>query len=318
MSQVIDRRFRAKMPFSETAVRSDILTIINYLQTFLDYIESPPPDEPDPLDDEDEVQPARFMRGFHVVFYKDLGNAAATMNISFLNLPSWVKIATLDEADIFKAIFVEHKQIVEQFDESISDDLSLLQRYRDFIVANHLEPFFEFTTLFSDYLIRKGEKGGFAPKRLTIENLRRLIVSNEPELSQILESTGFRKIATAIRRSTISAQYRKKAFDDRRYDVRYGLGRDLMRRAQYQEDFLIALSEFIQSYNQENAQVMETRPGPYRPSITTEDIEEVMRLIDEYPAELIAKLLVAFGYAREPRQEELNQEDELPDEANPS
>jgi hypothetical protein len=143
-------------------------------------------------------------------------------------------------------------------------------------------------------------------------------VSNEPELSQILESTGFRKIATAIRRSTISAQYRKKVFDDRRYDVRYGLGRDLMRRAQYQEDFLIALSEFIQSYNQENAQVMETRPGPYRPSITTEDIEEVMRLIDEYPAELIAKLLVAFGYAREPRQEELNQEDELPDEANPS
>jgi hypothetical protein len=311
MSQEIDRRFRTKMPFSETAVRSDILMVINYLQTFLDYIESSPPDEPDALDDEDGIQPLRFMRGFHVVFYKDLGNAAATMNISFLNLPNWIKINTLNEAEIFKAILAEHKHIIEQFDESISDDLSLLQKYRDFIVANDLDPFFEFTTLFSDYVIRKGEKGGFAPKRFTIENLRRLILSNDKSLSPILESEGFRKIATAIRRSTISAQYRKKAFDDRRYDVRYGLGRDLMRRAQYREDFIIALSEFMQSYNQENAQVMETRSGPYRPSITTDDIEEVVRLMDEYQsAELIAKMLVAFGYAREPRQEDSNQQEE--------
>ena len=131
----------------------------------------------------------------------------------------------------------------------------------------------------------------------------------ERDLSPILDSAGFRNIATAIRRSTISAQYRKKMFDDRRYDVRYGLGRDLMRQAQYRSDFMIALSEFMQSYNQENAQVMDTRPGPYRPSITTEDIKDVVRLIDLYgSAELIAKMLVAFGYAREPRQENNSQQ----------
>ncbi|MCO5193114.1 MAG: hypothetical protein M9930_07460 [Anaerolineae bacterium] len=306
-SKAIDERFRRKMPFSETAVRSDILTVLNYLQTFIDYVQTPSSAEPDPFGSEEPIQPARFMNGFHTVFYKDLGNAIATMNISFLNLPGWVRI--MDEADVitFQELLAEHKQVIEQLDESISDQLSLLQAYRDFIVADHLDPFFEFTTLFSSYLIRQGEKGAYAPKRLSTENLRRLIMSNDSQqnLTPILESKGFRNIATAIRRSTISAQYRKKAFDDRRYDVRYGLGRDLMRQAQYSSDFLIALSEFMQSYNQENAQVLDSRPGPYRPSITTEDIEDIVRLIDAYgSAELIAKMLIAFGYAREPRQED--------------
>ncbi len=313
----IDELFRAKMRFSQTAVLSDILTVINYLQTFIDYVQTPSDEDNDPFafDDEQPIQPARFMHGFHAVFYKDLGNSAATMNIAFLNLPDWVIIESNDDGVLFKSILEEHKQVVEQFDEGISDELTLLQTYRDFIVADHLDSFFDFTTLFSSYLISKGEKkGGFASKRFTTDNLRSLIMRNDKSLSPILESQGFRNIATAIRRSTISAQFRKNKFDDRRYDVRYGLGRDLMRQAQYRHDFMNALNEFMQSYNQENAQVMDTRPGPYRPSITTTDIEEIAQLMDEYSAELIAKMLVAFGYAREPYQEK----EEEKNETNPS
>ena len=126
-------------------------------------------------------------------------------------------------------------------------------------------------------------------------------MSNDPQLSPILESEGFRNIAYAIRQSTVTAQYRKKE-GDRRYDVRYGLGRDLVRQSQYPTDFMAALSDFLHKYNAENAQVMETRTGPYRRSIQTSDIEEITRLIDKHGSDVIAKLLVAFGYARVPRQ----------------
>ncbi len=84
--------------------------------------------------------------------------------------------------------------------------------------------------------------------------------------------------------------------------MRYGLGRDLVRQSQYPADFIAALSDFLHKYNAENAQVMENRPKPYRRSIKTSDIEEITRLIDEHGSEVIAKLLVAFGYARVPRQ----------------
>jgi hypothetical protein len=49
---------------------------------------------------------------------------------------------------------------------------------------------------------------------------------------------------------------------------------------------------------------METRPGPYRRSVKTTDIEEIVQLIDEYGPETIANLLIAYGYARVPRDDE--------------
>jgi hypothetical protein len=59
----------------------------------------------------------------------------------------------------------------------------------------------------------------------------------------------------------------------------------------------------MQAYNAENAQVMENRPGPYRKSLRTSDIDEIVRLIDEYGARTVCNLLIAYGYARVPRQE---------------
>lgn len=128
-------------------------------------------------------------------------------------------------------------------------------------------------------------------------------MSNEPKkYGPILENPGFQNIAYAIRQSTVIAQHRKKE-GDRRYDVRYGLGQELIRKSQYPEEFIAALTEFLAKYNTENAQVMETRPGPYRRSVRTNDIDEIVKLIDEYKSsELICKVLVAYGYARESRE----------------
>lgn len=295
--------FRRKM-FSETAVRSDILTVIRYMQAFLsrsvfNQAESAEERRQRELFG-DAFTPADFMHGFQVAFYKDMGNSVTIMNTSFLNLPGWVIIRSEEDLPAYQEILQEHEGIVRQFAENKGADLDLLLKYRDFIVADHLHPFLEFSTAYSSWLISEGEKGTFPPRKFTTHNLRRLFVSIQPTLSDILDAQSFQNIAYAIRQSTVTAQYRKSQ-NDRRYDVRYGLGRDLVRRAQYPDEFLAALSDFLHKYNAENAQVMETRPGPYRKSIHTSDIQGIVQLVDEYGSELIAQLLVAYGYARESR-----------------
>lgn len=301
----VQAQFRKKMRFGETAVRADIFTIIRYLQAFIEHVEAAQraPTLTAFALMSSQQRPADFLRGFHVVYYKSLGTAAATMNIAFLNLPGWIEIRQPDDVATFQEILAEQSRIIEQFAENKGEELELLQRYRDFLVADNLDPFFEFTTAYSSWLISAGEKPGFPPRKFSTDHLRRLLVSVQPKLSEILASPGFQNIAYAIRQSTIIAQYRKKE-GDRRYDVRYGLGRDLVRQSQYPDEFVAALSDFLHKYNAENAQVMETRPGPYRKSVQTSDIQEILRLIDAHGSDLIAKLLVAYGYAREPRQEE--------------
>jgi hypothetical protein len=306
--EAVQAQFRKKMRFNETAVRADIFTIIRYLQAFIEQVEAAQRSTASPfLAMMGEAQrPSDFLRGFHAVYYKSLGTAAATMNIAFLNLPGWIEIRRPEDVALFQEILEEQTKIIEQFDEKKGEELELLQRFRDFIVADNLNPFFEFTTAYSSWLISHGEKPGFPPRKFSTHNLRRLLVSVQPNLSEILESPGFVNIAYAIRQSTITAQYRKKE-GDRRYDVRYGLGRDLARQSQYPDDFVAALSDFLHKYNAENAQVMETRSGPYRRMVKTGDIQDILRLIDQHGSDLIAKLLVAYGYARDPRQEEANE-----------
>lgn len=135
-------------------------------------------------------------------------------------------------------------------------------------------------------------------------------MAHNRHLSPILEDPGFRRIAEAIRRSTVSLQYQKSHGGDLLYEIRYGLGDKLLRHAQYADEFAAELSRFIQSYNEENARKAETRKQQRRTNITIDDLAAVVRLIDEYGAPTVANLLVAFGYARDPHTAEQEQTDE--------
>ncbi|MDY6877142.1 MAG: hypothetical protein SWK90_13200 [Chloroflexota bacterium] len=309
VSGKIMHAFQGRMARAETAIRSDVLASIRYTQAMLDFTRQR---EGASLKARlfRHRQPSRVVSGFYSAFYKDLGNATATMNLSFIRLPGWVRVE--EDADVASALDVlaEHESIVRQFDESHSDDYDLLLRYRDFLSGNDLRPFFEFTTAYSGYLIsRKERRGGYVPQ-FTTPNLRRLIMNSQegPRLSKILETPGFQNIAYAIRQATVTAQYRKQQ-GNRKYDVRYGLGQQLARKAAYPQEFIAELADFLAKYNAENAQVMENRPGPYRRSIRTSDIDDIVALIDEFgDSRLICNLLVAYGYARVPRADDAEEE----------
>jgi len=113
-------------------------------------------------------------------------------------------------------------------------------------------------------------------------------------------------VAYAIRHATIVPQTRKANGQENLYEVRYGLGAELKRKGTVRDEFVAALTDFIQSYNQENVQKLESRGQQMRRDVRTTDIVEVVRLIDEYGSEVVANLLIAYGYAREPREEQPN------------
>jgi hypothetical protein len=300
---------------AESAIRMDVLAVLRYTEVLLKYyFPSPESAWGGGLG----WSPQQEIAGFRTAFYKSLGNSAATMNMAFLALPAWIRVDDEEAAQLFSDLLAELIQFVRQFDESHSDAVTLLSYFRDFLSGGSLSAFFAFTRAFPAYLMSQLEARKYV-RPLSVSFIERFLMSQdnkqEPAFKPILESEGFQAVAYAIRQSTITAQYLKSK-GERKYDIRYGLGQDLARKAHSKALFVAALSEFLFKYNAENAQVMETRKGPFRKSVQTEHIEEVIGLIDAYGAPLVANLLIAYGYARVTRSEEAEQESSLNPEDN--
>jgi hypothetical protein len=301
-SRAVMREFLKSMT-PETSTKFDILAVVRYTRALLEHFseEKSPPAHwfgREPLQQ-------RVLGGFDTAFYRNLGNATATMNISFIAIPRWVTVESRDDITLYidpnHGLLLHLEKVARQFDESRSGALTLLQYLRDFVSGDDLSAFFRFTNAFAAYYMSEQEKGQYAYPLHTFF-VERLVMSTEKRLGPILESEGFQNIAYAIRQSTITAQYRRR-YGDRKYDVRYGLGQELARKARYPETFIAALSDFLHKFNAENARIMETRPGPYRRNVKTSDIDEIVWLIDQYGSESVANLLIAYGYAPVPRED---------------
>jgi hypothetical protein len=254
-----------------------------------------------------------YIDGFTVASYKDLGSAVAVMNVANIRLPDWVTWPTsAAHAQQLQQSVEEHLRIIGALDEAKSEEEQLLRDYRDFMASRDpaLRAFFAFTAGYAGHVIRKLSKRQRV-RRLTLDNLEVIVTANEAarqkKLAPVTANPGFRNIATAIRQATVLQQFYKTERNDNTYDVRYGLADDLLRHSRDSRDFLRALSEFLTDFNKENARVMERAKGKgYRKRIpiSTEDIAQLTELIDIYDSQTIASMLIAFGYARDPRTEE--------------
>ncbi len=246
----------------------------------------------------------------HTTFYKSLGRASSLLNLAEISVPQWMTVDTPEQAQAYQVLLEEHRRVVDSLDEGRGDQYRLLQRYRDFLSGRILDPFFEFSAGYASLTMSRMERGQWAP-RFSTQHLEVLIMTTEEKLTPILKNDGFQNVATAIRRSTVIPQYFKARGDKGPYAIRYGLGNDLLRRAAYPEQFIQALGEFLHEYNRETAQIHERykgNPPVRRATVTTDDIQQVVTLIDEYGSPTVANLLVAFGYAREPREQEQAEE----------
>lgn len=290
--------------WSNTPIKMDVLAAIRFTDVFLQQWLA------GQLDDvRYGQQPGDHVNGLGVAFYKSLGSASKVLNLSEIAVPQWMTVETPRDARAYQALLEEHRRAVDSLDEGRGDEYRLLQHYRDFLSGRTLDPFLAFCAGYAGLTMSRMERGEWAPQ-FTTDHLEVLIMTTDDTLSPILKTIGFQNIAAAIRRSTVIPQYFKARGDKGPYDVRYGLGSELLRRAAYPDQFVQALSEFLHDYNRETAQVNERydgQPPVRRATVTTDDIEQIVELIDVFGSQTVANLLVAFGYAREPRE---NQQEE--------
>lgn len=286
--------------WSDSAVKMDIVASLLYTECLLEYSEAGQFDE---LDFEG-YGPENVVSGFHVAYYKLLSrNAYTMMNQAFLGLPRWVgNVKNREDVLALKDVISEHLGVVRGINEEQSDGYRLLEHYRDFLSASDWSIFFQFTAGYSQYLMGELIRGRTWVRPFTTKNMEVLLMGSAKPLAPIIQNQGFRNIAEAIRRSTIIPQYLGR--DKNEYEVRYGLGQELKRHAHYNDEFIAALAEFMQSYNAENARVYEKVGKQMRRNVQVSDIEDVVKLVDEYGARVVCDLLVAFGYARDPKAEE--------------
>jgi hypothetical protein len=299
-SQILEA-FRYSFP-RYRSITSDVMAILRYIETFLKHSLQAPDLEAFLFN-----QPSlrNLVAGFQVAFYKDMGNAQTMMNFSFIGLPPWMKIRRREDVPALLSQLDVLRRVVRSMDESHSDAITLLSALRDFLSSGNLNALFTFTAGYSGYYMSQRERNRFA-QQLSIALLEEIIMSVQPRYAEIFQNQGFRNVAYAIRQSTVNAQY-AKIRGERRYDIRYGLGQELIRKARRPEEFLTALAEFIAKYNAENAQIAERDAAAGRTevrrrrSVATSDLEQIAALIDQHGAALIANLLVAYGYASDRR-----------------
>jgi hypothetical protein len=300
MHQTVMSDFRQAMMRKETAIKLDIFAALRYTQVFLKHYE-----EARIEDFEVELlgrRPADLVGGMQMAFYKNLGNSSAVMNMALINLPGWVRLRRRDDLARLRTALDEHLAIVRNLDETRGDQFNLLTSYRDFLSANDLTPFFEFTTAYSGFILTQYERRKYV-RPFTTTTLEVILMNNDDPkqtFSMIVQNEGFQNVAYAIRHSTVVPQGRKAKGNKPVVDVRYGLGQQLARKSAYPVDFLAEIAEFLHLYNAENAQLRENKREPFRKNITTADIEALTSLVDQFGSKVVCNMLVAYGYAREP------------------
>jgi len=295
---------------ANTPFKMDIVLVLLYTKKLIEYL--PEFKEGKPFFSR-RLKPINLVQGFRTAYQKKLSQfSSAITNIGYLRLPEFVEIDSFAEGQKWVKIINEHIEIIKHIDESNSSTTSLLQHYRQFLSTGSWNEFFEFYFGYATLLMRDIEERKMYLKAFTIKNLKEVFMT-EGKFKPILESPGFQNIAKAIRNATINEQY-AKANGKQRFDIHYGMAHELKRKSPYKKDLVEFLSEFIASYNAETARYVEDhsdefKAGKVRATVKTEDVEEVISLIDEYGASVVGKLLAAYGYALE-RKEGISEDSE--------
>ncbi|HEY6285189.1 MAG TPA: hypothetical protein VIX20_05965 [Ktedonobacteraceae bacterium] len=198
-------KFRA-VCWSSTVVKLDIMASLRFAQTFIQNRQQALQGETED-DFFGEEQVYSIAHGFEVAFYKDMGNAYATMNVSSINLPYWLpRIKTLEDAEAALTIVKEHLHIIQRLrnskGEEGSEEFELLRFYRDFLSGRDLRSFWKFTTAYSSYLISQHEHEKSPQRQIrpfTTTGLENIIEMNttatQNNLTNITRNEGFRRIA---------------------------------------------------------------------------------------------------------------------------
>ena len=247
-------------------------------------------------------KPAEVIRGLRQAYFKSMGTAAALMNDAFLPLPSWFRLENKDDAEAYLGIIREHIGYYENgqrkqgclgsLDETRSGDVPILQQYRKWLTTGSEWDLLDFLARFAVHIIEKRGRKEWV-KEFSANNLT-ILFERRYGMKEIVENQGFLSIARGIRNSTVYALSLKNR------EVYFGLAQEWKQKIKGGEKiFIPVLSEFVQSQNWE----VEHRLKGIGHTISKDDLDSIIGLIEKHGAELVGMLLLAYGYARAPKTE---------------
>ncbi|HBN05217.1 MAG TPA: hypothetical protein DD434_05440 [Bacteroidales bacterium] len=287
---------------SATPVKLDILNILNLTKRFV--IQTP------------EYQKGKVkntIKGFHVVYQKNLGQNKAIANIAYNNIPDFVAYENQIQGKEWISILQNQRSIINGIEE-MGNSIQGLQNYRNFLNSNGeraLKYFHSFISWYAVYLMQSIIDEKYFVKPFEIEILNKFynnMDTQELNLKEIIENEGFQAVAKAIRKSTVILQYTPK--ESRKFEIRYGLAQQLQNKSKSKEDLATFIGEFIGIYNSETARNAEKNNGKtIRANVKDEEIVQFYTLLDKKPSRLIGALLASYGFAlnkkEAPKDEEL-------------
>jgi hypothetical protein len=245
---------------------------------------------------------SQVIAGLTVAHYQSLGQARALSETGMLAVPGWFEIQGRGDADALLESLAEHRRVVVGLRDDHSDEIGLLHTYRRFLETRGeaaIEALLDFAATYGSLVLRvRGQDRKRRIAQFGIGNLERLIMATVPKYAPILQDAGLRAVADAVRNSTVLAQYWKSKQQEHR-EIRYDLLPELRRKRMLPGGtFIEAASDFVASYNAENARRREMgKPAPA--SITDAQLAALAALVDDHGAALVGALLCALGTCRE-------------------
>ncbi|MBN1310264.1 MAG: hypothetical protein JXB30_02515 [Anaerolineae bacterium] len=230
-------------------------------------------------------------------YYKDISTQIPFDETVFA-LPLWLPDEVdADLLEAVKAMLEAHRAPIAALRGEYAEELVILNSYRRFVTLGDPDNWIVFAVQYGIYRFQKLEESPWLPW-LHLNTLEGTLMNQtRKDYRPILETEGVRNIAAAIRYCTVQLRYWKDVKKQTTaFKVRHGLGDDLRRHAHNADNFIEDLSGFVSDYQRESSSV-QANTGETRPFITSDDLYQVIELVNTYGSRVVASLLVAAGYA---------------------
>lgn len=286
------------------SVQADIRAVLATTEALIRQSEFLRIDDDSPFILFDGRPPDKVLAGLNTAYFLSLGSASAVMNVSFIGLPGWFPIGSAEDANAWLGLLEQFRRATNSLPENRSEHIPILQSMLRCLSSGTIGAALDFFGLYATVQLQS-DRGH---PRFYAALLRRVFApmnTTDGPLSGLVGSKGFNAVARAVRQATVTEMHHKSQ-GHQEYDIRYGLAQEWRRAARVRDEFVNALTKFLSDFEYDAAREQEDRNRAHhrwvRPG--TDDLREVVELVDRFGSELVCGLLLAFGFAREPWEQE--------------
>jgi hypothetical protein len=246
-----------------------------------------------------QPRPRDVIAGLATAYFKSLGTGRALSNTGTLYLPDWFPL-TENTYENWLAVLDEHRKVLGYLDEEKAEEAALLVAYRDAVSGNDLGGYLEFFADHGANVMRRRGQNSYT-EQFTLARLEILVMGLSSDwkvdISDLVRDPAFLALADAVHEGTVKAQY-WKGQGQQEYEIHYGLAQQWKRSADRELDFLQALSDFVRSYNEENAKRKEKRRFS-RDDVARGHLDRVLGYVTSgrVDTRTLCLLLLAYGFA---------------------